>query len=135
LLGVVSLAGTPSVFADAETIRFSGDESSKPPAFTVDGPWLLDWSTRSEFPLLANFELRLHDGLSGKFIGTITQLEGTGRGLKLFEDAGTYHPGKCYDVCVKVVLWSGGRLTMKRYSCSVMMDLAGAYRFRRNVPA
>ena len=90
LLGVVSLAGSPSVFADAETIRFSGDDSSKPPAFTVDGPWLLDWSTRSEFPLLANFELRLHDSLSRKFIGTITQLEGTGRGLKLFEDAGTY---------------------------------------------
>lgn len=90
LLGVVSLAGSPSVFADAETIRFSGNESSKPPAFTVDGPWLLDWSTRSEFPLLANFELRLHDSPSGKFIGTITQLEGTGRGLKLFEDAGTY---------------------------------------------
>jgi hypothetical protein len=90
LLGVVSLVGSAAVFADSETIRFSGDESSSPPEFTVDGPWLLDWSTRSEFPMLANFEMRLHDVSSGEFIGTVAQLEGTGRGLKLFEDAGTY---------------------------------------------
>jgi len=87
---IILLAGSSTVIADADTVRFNGQESERLPVFTVDGPWTLDWSTRSEFPSLANFELRLHDGTSGEFIGTVTQLEGTGRGLKLFEEAGTY---------------------------------------------
>jgi len=90
LLSIVSLVVSSVAFADAETLRFSGQENSRTPVFTVDGPWTLDWSTRSEFPLLANFEMRLLDGASRKFIGTIAQLEGTGRGFKLFENAGTY---------------------------------------------
>jgi hypothetical protein len=89
-LTVVSLVASSALMAESEAIRISGDESSKPPVFTVDGPWLLDWSTRSEFPMLANFEMRLYDGTSGEFIGTVAQLEGTGRGLKLFEDGGSY---------------------------------------------
>jgi len=90
LLLVLSLVACSAVLAETEVIRISGDDSSKPPVFTVDGPWLLDWSTRSKFPMLANFEMRLHDATSGKFIGTVAQLEGTGRGLKLFEDSGSY---------------------------------------------
>lgn len=90
LLGIVCLGGVSAVIADTDTFRFSGQGSDRPPVFTVEGPWMLDWSTRSVFPLLANFEMRLHDGTSGKFIGTVAQLEGTGRGLKLFEDAGKY---------------------------------------------
>ena len=34
--------------------------------------------------------MRLHDVDSGKFVGTIAQFEGTGSGLKLFEDAGSF---------------------------------------------
>lgn len=90
LLGIILLAVFSTVFADTATVRFSGQEGGRLSAFTVDGPWILDWSTRSEFPMLANFEMRLYDGANGKFIGTVTQLEGTGHGLKLFEDAGTY---------------------------------------------
>jgi hypothetical protein len=40
--------------------------------------------------LLANFEMRLHDGASGEFMGTVIQLEGTGNGLKLFENGGEF---------------------------------------------
>lgn len=89
-LGIFSLLGSSALIADTDTVRFTGEESGRPPAFEVDGPWILDWSTHSDFPLLANFEMRLHDGASGEFIGTVTQLEGTGRGLKLFEDPGKY---------------------------------------------
>jgi hypothetical protein len=86
----VTLAAGSAVLADSETIRFAGDKSSKPPVFTVEGPWLLDWSLRSEFPMLANFEIRLYGGESEEFIGTVAQLEGTGAGLKLFDEGGSY---------------------------------------------
>jgi len=89
-LTVISLLAVSATLADTDTIRLTGNQSGKPQAFTVEGPWILDWSLRSEFPVLANFELRLHDSESGKFIGTIAQLEGTGAGLKLFKEGGSY---------------------------------------------
>lgn len=90
ILSLVALVAASAVLAETATIRLTGHESSKPPLFTVEGPWVLDWNLRSEFPMLANFEMRLYDGESDEFIGTIAQLEGTGAGLKLFEDDGSY---------------------------------------------
>lgn len=81
----------PAIAAAAdEPIRLSGDESARTAPFEVGGPWLLDWSTRSDYPELTNFEMRLYQAETGEFVGTIVQLEGTGRGLKMFEDAGSY---------------------------------------------
>lgn len=75
---------------DADRVRFAGKGNDLTDVFGTDGPWMLDWSIRSDVPLLGNFEMRLHDGGSGDFIGTIVQLEGTGSGLKLFEQGGDY---------------------------------------------
>ena len=76
--------------ATADVQRLSGKDNGKPPAFTVDGPWTMDWSARSDFPLSASIDIRLHDGTTGEFIGMVAEIKGTGRGLKLFEDAGTF---------------------------------------------
>jgi len=76
--------------ATADTQKFSGKDNDRPPAFTVDGPWTMDWSARSEFPQLASIEMRLHDGTTGEFIGMIVEIKQPGRGLKLFENAGTF---------------------------------------------
>ena len=52
---------------------------------------MLDWSTRSEFPMLASFQIRLYDGESGDYIGMVAEIiKGTGSGLNLFEEAGTF---------------------------------------------
>ena len=81
-----------SAFAIAQddAVVFTGSESGSTADFSTGGPWLLDWSVHSDYPEMTNFEMRLYDASSGDFIGTIAQLEGTGRGLKLFEDAGEY---------------------------------------------
>jgi len=76
--------------ATADVQKLSGKDNGKPPAFTVDGPWTMDWSARSDFPLLASIDMRLHDGVTGEFIGMVVEIKGTGRGLKLFESAGTF---------------------------------------------
>ena len=80
-----------SVSAESsEVAKFDGQESGKSPVFEVVGPWTLDWSARSEFPLLASIDIRLHDGETGEFVGTVVELEGIGRGLKLLDDSGSY---------------------------------------------
>ena len=76
--------------AMADVQKLSGKDNGKPPAFTVDGPWTMDWSARSDYPLSASIEMRLHDGTTGEFIGMVAEIKGTGRGLKLFENAGTF---------------------------------------------
>ena len=86
---VVMLCNTASA-ESSEILRFDGQGSGKSPVFTVDGPWTMDWNADSEFPLVASFEMRLHDGTSGEIIGKVVEIEGTGRGLRLFEDTGTY---------------------------------------------
>lgn len=76
--------------AAADAITLSGKDTAKPPVFSVTGPWTMDWSARSEFPLLASIEIRLHDGETGEFIGDVAEIKGTGSGLKLFEDEGSF---------------------------------------------
>lgn len=79
-----------SSVAIADVQKLSGKDNDKPPEFTVSGPWTMDWSTRSEFPLLASIELRLYDAATGEFIGMVAEIKGTGSGLKVFENAGTF---------------------------------------------
>jgi hypothetical protein len=102
--------------ANADDLRFAGDASGETDAFTMDGPWLLDWSARSpsRLPcnyqiwsddgnkgLPCNFELRLFDAASGDYVGIVAQLEGEGRGYKLFESAGNYR----IDIVSQNVAW------------------------------
>jgi len=90
LIAAVLMLFSTALVAAEDIERLTGKDSGRPPAFTVDGPWMMDWSTRSEFPMLASFEMRLYDGESGNYIGMVAELKGTGSGLKLFEEAGTF---------------------------------------------
>ena len=102
--------------ATADDLHFAGDKAGQTGVFMMDGPWVLDWSARSpsKLPcnyqiwskdgssgLPCNFELRLIDTASGGYVGTIAQLEGEGRGYKLFEKAGSYR----IDIVSQHVAW------------------------------
>jgi hypothetical protein len=118
LLLLVFLLAVPGTARSAEDpgIRLSGDSSGLTDVFEVDGPWLLDWSVRGKSRLPCNFavwtdedasgqpcyiDIRLFDVRAGKYLGTIAQLAGTGRGYKLFEEAGRYR----IDVTAENVVW------------------------------
>jgi len=80
-----------STVAIAETQEFAGSDSGKSPEFTVGGPWMLDWRTKSEFPLLdSSIEIRLYNAGSGEYLGEVVEMNGTGSGVKFFENPGTY---------------------------------------------
>jgi len=70
--------------------EFNGNQSERTPVFATAGAWMLNWSTQSDNSLPKIFELRLYDAESGEYIGKITELQATGSGRKLFEDAGSY---------------------------------------------
>ena len=75
---------------DVSRVRFDGEGSGRTPVFETGGPWILDWSARSDLQMKAYFEMRLHEGASDDFVGTIVQLDGTGSGRKLFDSEGDY---------------------------------------------
>ena len=86
-LALLCLSALPEM-ANAE--RLTGSDSGRPPVVTLDGPWLMEWSTRSEYPLLASIEIRLYDADSDEYLGMVAELKGTGSGVKLFEKSGSY---------------------------------------------
>jgi len=110
------MASAAAQSADGADIRFSGDKTGLTAPFEMDGPWLLDWSVRgkSGLPcnsaflakrdaggLPCNFEMRLFDVNANRHVGTIAQLEGTGRGFKLFEQSGRFR----IDVVSEDIIW------------------------------
>lgn len=98
-VAMASVAAMPTAASD--TVRFTGKGDDRTAVFRTSGPWILDWSITSDFPLLANFEMRLHDGASGEFMGTVIQLEGTGNGLKLFDSGGEFR----LSIVARNVVW------------------------------
>lgn len=84
------LQGYAALATEADRVRFNGEGNGRTAVFEVEGPWILDWSIKSDAPLLAVFEMRLHEGASGDFIGRLMELHGTGSGLKLFADGGDF---------------------------------------------
>jgi len=85
------LAVVPALDAIAETslAKFSGHNSGQTQEFEVKGPWLLDFEVTSEFPDLATTVIRLEDA-TDRTVGVVADFAGTGRGLKLFRESGTY---------------------------------------------
>jgi hypothetical protein len=132
LLVIIVLPG----MAGAQQLQ--GSDSGRPPAFSVDGPWLLDWRTKSEFPLLSSIEIRLYDADSGDYVGMIAELKGTGSGLKFFEYPGTYQlviVGTFVDWNITIEEISEERAaTLKRRATGETSMLDSAQEATRNVP-
>ena len=128
LFGITS-AATPQ--------RFTGSDNGRPPAFSVAGPWTLDWSTKSEFPLLdSSFELRLYDEATGEFLGELVEMSGTGSGTKVFEKPGTYR----FAVVARSLSWellveeiSGEQAEKLKRSATGRTNMLDATRERSNL--
>lgn len=86
---MVAVASAVTAAPETPLAKFSGQNSGQTREFEVKGPWLLDFQVTSEFPELAATLIRLEDG-SGQTLGVVADFAGTGRGLKLFHESGTY---------------------------------------------
>lgn len=90
IAGLIALPLAAGAESDTPLAKFSGHNSGTTPEFEVKGAWLLDFQVNSEFPDLATTVIRLVDA-SDQTVGIVADFAGTGRGLKLFRDRGTYH--------------------------------------------
>jgi len=90
IVGLFAVQCCVAAAADTDRVRFEGEGNGRTAVFETSGPWMLDWSVSSDLPSLAIFEMRLHEGASGDYIGILAELRGTGSGLKLFEEGGEY---------------------------------------------
>lgn len=86
----LSFVGPVTATAAEQLAKFTGENSTSTPEFTVAAPWLLDWTVSSDFPQMAKIDVRLIDASTGEFVGEVIQLSGTGAGLKLFSADGKY---------------------------------------------
>ncbi len=89
LLPALLLVSVTAPLADASE-RLQGTDSGRTPTFTVDGPWLLEWRTTSEFPLQSEIEIRLFDADTGDYLGQVAERDGIGSGVRFFDNPGTY---------------------------------------------
>lgn len=85
----IVLAGM-ALSATAGEFTFTGEGNRTLPEFTVDGPWTLNWTSRSDNPTLASIEIRLYDRGSDDYLGKVAERLGTGSGYKMFEKPGRY---------------------------------------------
>ena len=133
---IVLCYATPVVAQEIQ--RLTGQDSATPAAFTVDGPWIMEWSTRSEFPKSASFEMRLHDAGTDDYLGMIASVKGTGKGQKLFEDAGEFRlvivaASSEWDILIRRVSEQQAAV-IRRQATGTPTLLDSAKRFGRRVP-
>jgi hypothetical protein len=89
LICALSVAG--AVIAQQAVIeRYTGSGSGSAGPFGTEGPWMLTWSARSEFPTLAEFAVHLYDARSGRFLGLAVNHTGVGNGQKAILEPGDY---------------------------------------------
>ena len=86
---VTLLLATPA--GAGETVReFRGSDNSTTAVFTVDSPWLLDWRVDGDYVALVALDLKLIDGNTGLYIGSVLRTKHIGNGVKLFNRSGRY---------------------------------------------
>jgi len=85
------LYGFSGVAAAEELLReFAGTESTITPAFSVSGPWLLDWRVNSNYSRFMVIDIVLLDGETGFQVGLIKHKKEPDNGLRLFRTGGSY---------------------------------------------
>ena len=75
----------------AQLVReFSGTNNSTTPAFTVEGPWILDWRLYGDYEQLVALEVTLVEAKTGRHVGQVVSTKRKGNGVRLFRQGGTY---------------------------------------------
>jgi hypothetical protein len=84
------LACAPLVGVSAQEI-FAGSGSASTATFRMDGPWVLSWQSKSEFPRLVHLEIHLYDAARNRHLGVVGQETGfaTSR-QRVIREAGEY---------------------------------------------
>ncbi len=81
---------TSAVSSKSLVREFAGDKPTTTAAFTVDGPWLLDWRLDADYEQFVALDIALIEARTGRHLGRVLHTKFKGNGLKLFTEGGTY---------------------------------------------
>ncbi len=81
---------TSAVSGKSLVREFAGDKPTTTAAFTVDGPWLLDWRLDADYEQFVALDIALIEARTGRHLGRVLHTKFKGNGLKLFTEGGTY---------------------------------------------
>lgn len=93
LFGALALATlfVTTLVPAAETVReFRGSRSTTTAEFEVQGPWILDWRTVTDYPGQMAVDISLIDARTGAFEGAVLKTKWPGNGVRLFEAGGKF---------------------------------------------
>lgn len=92
ILAIAIVALVLSTVASSKTqVRdFRGTETTTTAAFTVDGPWLLDWRLDADYTQLTALDISLIDARTGRHLGRVLHTQRRGNGVKLFAEGGSF---------------------------------------------
>lgn len=75
----------------ADTVKeFRGTGNTTTAIFTVEAPWLLDWSLNGDYDALIALDVTLIEAHTGRHVGRVLHTKRKGNGLKLFDHGGQY---------------------------------------------
>ena len=89
-LVILGLLLSTSAFSARVVAEFDGSQSTTTRSFKVNGPWLLTYRIRSDYPSQTAFELGLLDNDKGFYDSRIMKIKYTTSGLKLFNKSGRF---------------------------------------------
>jgi hypothetical protein len=91
ILTAVLLALFAGAAPTSELVReFTGEGNTTTAIFTVESPWLLDWTLYGDYEQLIALDVTLIEANSGRYIGRVLRTQHKGNGLKLFQQGGSY---------------------------------------------
>jgi len=76
--------------ADSLVREFKGNDDTVTTAFTVEGPWLLDWRLDADYDQMMALDVWLVDAETGFAVGRVLEKKYRSNGVRLFEDGGRY---------------------------------------------
>lgn len=89
-LATAALAFAPALSAEQVIARFSGDSSGNTAEFSVEAPWILDWSVSGVPGEYKVIEIDLVNAITGAYEGAAVKSMSAGNGVRLFENGGRY---------------------------------------------
>lgn len=97
--GIMAIAASMLLVSTAsagDLVReFQGTGNKLTPAFTVEGPWIIDWRLDSDYEMKIALDIVLVDARTGKFVGGVksgsrNNVTARSNGVRLFHTSGRY---------------------------------------------
>jgi hypothetical protein len=99
----IALCFFSSIASGKELVKeFKGSGDKATAEFEVEGPWIVDWRTRGDYPGQMAVEINLVSVPREEYLGKIVVTKYVDNGVKLFKEGGRYR----FQVSASLASWT-----------------------------